>query len=362
MTETDAQVNDATTPAAAEPPPSWSEEEVRRPAYAILLGSMREFVLLPAIAVVVVVGVIVSPSFLTSANLTTVIEFSAPLGLLVVGESLTLIFGQMDLSLQGIYLLAPGLAAYLTVHPSARLGTIGAGTNLPGGVGLLILIAIGAACALVLSTLVVKLRMNAFILGLALLILWAGLEQGITNSATIFSLPPALVYIGNHDWFGFPVAAWIEIAVFLGTGAFLRYHRTGRAVYAIGGNIEAARAAGIKVDRIMIGFWMYAGVLGAVAGLMTAGQVDAITANQGQSPGIIFQVFAAAVIGGISLQGGKGRMLGAFTGVILLELIINVLTLGNVSSFWQYGADGAIIVTVLVVTRLIAFVQGREVT
>jgi len=362
MTETDVQVNDGTTPAAAEPPPGWSEEEVRRSAYTTLLGSMREFVLLPALAVIIIVGVIVSPAFLTSANLTTVIEFSAPLGLLVVAESLTLIFGQMDLSLQGIYLLAPGMAAYLTVHPNGRLGLVGAGTNLPGGVGLLILIAIGAICALILSTLVVKLRMNAFILGLALLILWTGLEQGVTNDATIFSLPPALTYIGSHDWLGFPVAAWIEIAVFLGTGAFLRYHRTGRAIYAIGGNIEAARAAGIKVDRIMIGFWMYAGVLGAVAGLMTAGQVDALTANQGASPGIIFQVFAASVIGGISLQGGKGRMLGAFTGVLLLDLIINVLQLGNVSSFWQYGADGAIIVTVLLVTRLIAYLRHEEVT
>jgi simple sugar transport system permease protein len=361
MTETDVQVN-ATTPAAPESPPTWSAEEARRPLLAVVLGSMREVALLPALAVIIIVGVIVSPSFLTSANLTTVIEFSAPLGLLVVAESLTLIFKQMDLSLQGIYLLAPVVAGYLTVHPTPRLGLIGAGTDLPGGVGILVLIGIGAACALILSTLVVKLRMNAFILGLALLILWAGLAQGIVNSATLFGLPPALTYIGQTHWLGFPVDAWIEIAVFAGTGAFLRYHRTGRAIYAIGGNIEAARAAGIKVDRIMIGFWIYAGILGAIAGLMTAGKVDAVTANQGQSPGIIFQVFAAAVIGGISLNGGKGRMLGAFTGVILLSLITNVLTLGNVSSFWQYGADGAIIVTVLLATRLIAFVQGREVT
>ncbi len=362
MTETDVQMTTATTPAATQPPPSWSPDEVRRPAYAILFGSLREVALLPALAVIIIAGVIVSPAFLTSANLTTVIEFSAPLGLLVVGESLTLIFKQMDLSLQGIYLLAPMVAAYLTVHPSTRLGLVGAGTNLPGGVGILVLLAIGAICALILSTLVVKLSMNAFILGLALLILWAGLAQGIVNSATVFSLPPALTYIGNHDWLGFPVAAWIEIAVFVGTGAFLRYHRTGRAIYAIGGNIEAARAAGIKVDRIMIGFWIYAGMLGAVAGLMTAGQVDAVTANQGQSPGIIFTVFAAAVIGGISLNGGQGRMLGAFTGVILLSLITNVLTLGNVSSFWIYGSDGAIIVSVLLATRLIAHLQHRKVT
>jgi simple sugar transport system permease protein len=361
MTETDVQVP-ATTPGAAEPPPSWSAEEVRRAPLKVVAGSLREFALLPALGVIIIVGVIVSPAFLTSANLTTVIEFSAPLGLLVVGETLTLIFGQMDLSLQGIYLLAPTVGAYLAIHPSTRLGLVGSGTDLPGGVGVLVVIAVGAACALILSTLVVKLGMNAFILGLGLLILWAGLAQGIVNSATLFSMPPALIYIGNHDWLGFPVAAWIEIAVFCGTGAFLRYHRTGRAIYAIGGNIEAARAAGIKVDRIMIGFWIYAGILGAIAGLMTAGQVDAVTANQGQSPGIIFTVFAAAVIGGISLNGGRGKMLGAFSGVILLSLITNVLTLGNVSSFWIYCGYGATIVTVLLATRLIAYLRHQEVT
>jgi len=82
-------------------------------------------------------------------------------------------------------------------------------------------------------------------------------------------------------------------------------------------------------------------VLAAVAGLMTAGQVDAVTANQGATPGIIFTVFAAAVIGGISLDGGKGRMVGAFTGVLLLSLVQNVLQLANVSSFWISAADGA---------------------
>jgi len=267
----------------------------------------------------------------------------------VVGESLILIFGELDLSLQSVSGLAPMLAAWWTVHPSVRLGVVGSGTDLPPAVGLLVVIGVGLVVGLFNSTLVVKAKMNAFILGLAMLILLAGIQQGISNGATVFSLPSAFTYIGAHDWLGVPVAAWIEVAVFVGVGAFMRYHRVGRAIYAIGGNIEAARAAGIKVDRIRIGCWMFAGVLAAVAGLMTAGQVDAVTTNQGT--GVIFTVFAAAVIGGISLDGGKGRMLGAFTGVLLLSLVQNVLTLANVSSFWISAADGAIIVLVLLVTR-----------
>jgi simple sugar transport system permease protein len=115
--------------------------------------------------------------------------------------------------------------------------------------------------------------------------------------------------------------------------------------------LEAARAAGVKVDRVRIGVFATAGLLSALAGLMTAGQVDAVTANQGNN--LIFTVFAAAVIGGISLDGGRGRMLGAFTGVVLLGLVQNVLVLSQVNTFWIDAADGAIILIALLLARVI---------
>jgi simple sugar transport system permease protein len=355
----DIQLKETDTPVGQIPDVSVASAlDPRRTIVAAIGSSVRELALLPALAAIMIAGTIASPAFLTSNNLTTVVQFSAALGLLVVGESLILIFGELDLSLQSVSGLAPMLAAWWTVHPNVRLGIVGSGTDLPPLVGLLVVIGVGLVVGLFNSTLVVKAKMNAFILGLAMLILLAGIQQGISNGATIFSLPSAFTYIGAHDWLGVPVAAWIEVAVFIGVGAFMRYHRVGRAIYAIGGNIEAARAAGIKVDRIRIGCWMFAGVLAAVAGLMTAGQVDAVTTNQGT--GVIFTVFAAAVIGGISLDGGKGRMLGAFTGVLLLSLVQNVLTLANVSSFWISAADGAIIVLVLLVTRGIGYLQKQQ--
>jgi simple sugar transport system permease protein len=143
--------------------------------------------------------------------------------------------------------------------------------------------------------------------------------------------------------------------VFLVAGLFLRYHRTGRAIYAIGGNPEAARAAGIKLDRIRIGVFCMAGLLAAVGGLMLAGQVVTVTANQGNN--LIFTVFAAAVIGGISLEGGRGRMVGAFTGVVLLGLVNNVLVLRNTSTFWIDAANGAIILLALVLARAISLIR-----
>ena len=164
-------------------------------------------------------------------------------------------------------------------------------------------------------------------------------------------MPESLIYLGSAYWFGVPVSAWVTGTIFLIAGLFLRYHRVGRAIYAIGGNPEAARAAGIKVDRIRIGVFIVAGMLAAVAGLMTSGQVVAVTANQGNN--LIFTVFAAAVIGGIELEGGRGRMFGALTGVVLLGLVQNILVLSQIQTFWIDAANGAIILIALALARLI---------
>jgi simple sugar transport system permease protein len=188
-----------------------------------------------------------------------------------------------------------------------------------------------------------------------MLILIAGLQQGIVSGRTIYDMPPSFIYLGSAYWGGFPVSAWMTAAAFLIAGLFLRYHRTGRAIYAIGGNLEAARAAGIKVDRIRIAVFTVAGMLAGIAGLMIAGQVVAVTANQGNN--LIFTVFAAAVIGGIELEGGRGRMIGAFTGVVLLGLVNNVLVLRNTSTFWIDAANGAIILIALGLARVIGTVR-----
>jgi len=130
----------------------------------------------------------------------------------------------------------------------------------------------------------------------------------------------------------------------------LRYHRTGRAIYAIGGNAEAARVAGIRVERVTFGVYVVGGLLAALAGLMLTGRIASVVASQGQN--MIFYVFAAAVIGGISLNGGRGRLVGALTGVLLLGILQNVLTLSQIAAFWIDAAFGAIILISLILSRI----------
>jgi len=319
----------------------------RRDPRLVVLNWFRELTLVPVIVLLMIGGAIVNPVFFTSSNLIDVAQGGAALGLVVVAESLILLTGKFDISLQGTFGLAPLLGAWL-IAPKASEGL---GTEWNPWLGLLLVLAIGLAVGIFNGFLVIKASFNAFIFTLAMSILLTGLQLGWLGGQTVYHLPAVFIYLGSENWLGVPVAVWVTAFVFLVAGLFLRYHRVGRAMYAIGGNLEAARAAGIKVDRIRIGVFMAASVLAAVAGLEQAGRVTAVTAGQGSN--LIFEVFAAAVIGGVSLEGGRGRMVGALTGVILLSLVTNILTLSNLSSTWIDAVDGAIILIALGVARLI---------
>jgi len=324
----------------------------RHPTRRLIISWIRELALLPAIALLIVAGTIVSPAFLTTANIVNVGQQSAALGTVVVAETLILLTGSFDLSLQSTYGLAPMIGAWLIVPKDSQ----GLGTDWPAFAGILVVFAIGAAVGLVNGLLIVKAGFNAFIFTLGMLILLAGLQVGIVSGRTIYAMPYAYIYLGSAAWHGVPVSVWVTAAIFLLAGLFLRYHRVGRSIYAIGGNVEAARAAGIKVDRVRVSVFVVGSVLAAVAGLMTAGQVVAVTANQGNN--LIFTVFAAAVIGGVSLDGGRGRIVGALTGVILLALVQNVLTLSQIQTFWIDAANGAIILIALALARIIGTQRG----
>src|SRR5258706_7671346 len=312
-----------------------------------LTNWLGELALVPVIVLLLIVGAFVNPAFLTPDNFINLAQDSAALGAVVVAETLILLTGKFDLSLQSTYGLAPMVGAWLIVSKDGQ----GLGSNWNPYLGIAVVLLVGLVVGALNGFLVIKLGFNAFIFTLAMLILLAGIQVGIVSGRTIYHLPPEYIYLGSQYLFGVPVSVWVTGTIFLLSALFLRYHRVGRAIYAIGGNTEAARAAGIHVDRIRIGVFIVASLLAALAGLMTAGQVVAVTAGQGNN--LIFRVFAAAVIGGISLDGGRGRMVGALTGVILLALVTNILILSQVQTFWIDAANGLIILIALGLARLI---------
>lgn len=307
---------------------------------------LRELGMIPAIAVAVIVGAIVSPVFLSSQNVVNILQQSAELSVVVIAQALIVISGRFDLSQESVVGFAPMIAAWVVV-PAASGGL---GLGLPPALGLIILFAVGAVIGAVNGLLVVRLGLNAFIATLAMLILLRGATLGVANGRTLSNLPPEFTGLGSTSALGIPLSIWIAAILFLAATLFARYHRHGRSLYVIGGNSRAARAAGIRVERVTLIVYIVGGLLSALAGLLFMGRLGAVTANQGQN--MIFTVMAALVIGGISLNGGRGTMFGALTGVLLLGVISNILTLSALSSFWIQASQGGIILAALIFQRI----------
>src|SRR5260370_3207303 len=242
----------------------------------VVINWFRELTLVPVIIVLMIAGAFVNSVFFTTANLSNVGQGGAELGMVVVAESLILLTGKFDISLQGTFGLAPLLGAWL-IAPKLSSGL---GTQWSPWVGLLIVLGVGLAVGTFNGFLVIKANFNAFIFTLAMSILLTGLPLGWLGGQTVYHLPAAFIYLGSESWLGIPVAVWVTTVVFVVAALFLRYHRVGRAMYAIGGHLEAARAAGIKVDRIRIRVFMVASALAAGGGLRQSGPGAALTAGR----------------------------------------------------------------------------------
>lgn len=308
---------------------------------------LRELTLIPALVLIGLVGWLNNPAFLTADNILNILQQSSELSILVIAETLILLLAKIDLSLESIVGFAPMLGAWL-IATDPSLG--GSGIGLSPALAIAIVFVTGAAVGAINGFLVVTMRLSPFIVTLSILILLRGMTLGLTNGTTLFDLPDCFLYLGNAKWAGVPASIWIAALLYLVFGVVLRYHRLGRALYAIGGNPEAARVAGIQVDSIVWGTYIVAGLLAALAGLMLSGRIASVVSSQGQN--MIFYVFAASVIGGVNLNGGRGRLIGALTGVLLLGVLQNVLTLSQVPSFWIDAVYGAIILLALIFARL----------
>jgi simple sugar transport system permease protein len=310
------------------------------------IARLRDLVLVPAIVGIMIVGYLVNPVFMHWENLVNVLQQQSEISLLVLAEALVLICGRMDLSLESTFGLAPGVAALLVLSPGIANGL----GWFPGGWSIPLTLATGVVIGAVNGLLIVKFRLNGFIVTLGMLIVLRGLLTGITGGKTFFNLPSSFLYLGNAVWVGLPASIWICLVLYALAILVTGYTRFGRSLYAIGGNADAAKAAGIRVDRVLWATLIIAGLLAALGGLLLTGRLASVAASQGN--GAIFTVFAAAVIGGVSLNGGRGTVFGAFTGILLLYLIQNVLTLAGIPAQWIGALNGGIILVALMLARI----------
>ncbi|WP_162246753.1 MULTISPECIES: ABC transporter permease [unclassified Rhodococcus (in: high G+C Gram-positive bacteria)] len=324
-----------------------------RTSFSLSGKNLQNIALVPVIAVVCVLGAIVSPHFMTSTNIIdNVLALSAPLAILVIAESIILIGGFFDLSLQSTVSFSVIVLAVLIAAPAT--GT--RGYDLPLPLALFITFAVVLLIGLLNGFLVSVLKLNAFIVTLAMLILIQGVTLGISNGQTYTELPDFVLWLGSGSVLGLPIQAAIFIGAFAIAVAVMRLTPTGRGIYAMGGSIEAARAAGLNIRRLTVGLFVAGSLLALLAGLMLAAQTSVATGTLGDN--IIFTVFAAAVLGGIDLNGGRGTLIGAALGVLLLSIIQNILTLSNVPSFWINAAYGVIILGALLIGRVSSMISN----
>ncbi|MGO3884765.1 MAG: ABC transporter permease [Mycetocola sp.] len=268
--------------------------------------AMNQAVWILLVLAVVVMGIF-RPSFYSFGILSNILVQATVLGLLAIAISMVIILGDINLSTVG------------TAGFSALSGVLAMKSGLPVVLSILLILVVGSLIGLVNGLIVTKLKANALITTLAMNMVLMGGLLAITGGTSISQLPDSYKFISQSNIGGFPILPIVMFAVFAVFYVIWQRTRFGRALFAVGGNPRGAYIAGINVDRVKIGAYVVSGLLCGLAGWLLSGYMGAVTSSFGSS--YEMQVIAAAVIGGVSLTGGKGSMQGVLAGTLLLTVI-----------------------------------------
>jgi ribose transport system permease protein len=288
-----------------------------------------------AFIVLVIVAAFTSDAFLTESNMTNLLRQMVTTGLLSLGMLVVILTAGIDLSVGSIVALTGIMAAGLS-------------ENLPVPVAMALAVAVGVACGSVNGVLIARFRLAPFVVTLGALTTIRGLAF-VYSETPITPEKIGFLSLGTNNIGPIPVAAIVMLAAFAVVFVFLSRTSAGRALIAIGGNQEAVRLAGISVQRHLLLAYAISGFCAGLAGVILASRVG--IAQPSVAVGFELNAIAACVIGGASLAGGRGSVVGTLGGVVLLALIDNLLTLYDVQSYWQQVLKGLIIVFVVLARR-----------
>ena len=305
---------------------------------------IRMFVVLIVLSVALS---LVSSHFFSIGNVFNLMDQTVVTGVAAVGQTFVILVAGIDLSvgaLTGVAGIVLGLA----------LTTAG----LPVPVAIAVAVVAGGLMGLVNGLLVTFGRIAPFIVTLGMMSIGRSLAYVISDGNSISSLPQGLSWIGAADLFGIPANFLFVVLLFAFAWYYLTFTKGGRTIYAIGSNIEAARASGLKVSYYTTLAYVVSGALAAVAAVMLASRLLSIDPIAGN--GLELDSIAAVVIGGASLFGGRGSMIGTFFGVLIMALIRNGLNLLNVGPYWQGSAIGAIIIVAVLIERIVTTRLSRR--
>ena len=320
------------------PSVQWSERlmpSLRRLRGSAALGRSQNIGLVIFLAVLVGVFTVASPSFLTFRNITNLLLAVAVIGIMAAVGTLVLVSGNLDLSIASIVALTG------VVVTSVLEANDGTNLMLAVGAGL----GVGVLCGLFNGFFVMRVGVNPIITTIATLSLFRGVAFIVTEGRSIPLTNEALIFFGSGRLGGIAVSVWVMIAIFVIVHVVATRTAVGRKLYAVGANERASLLSGLPVKRLGIGVFVASGVSAALAGIALTGLAGSAAPSAAQ--GYEFLVITALLLGGASLFGGVGTVVGTFLGLLIIGVLTNGMTLLGVDSFYQTAANGALLLIAL---------------
>ncbi|MFN8224629.1 MAG: ABC transporter permease [Gaiellales bacterium] len=332
--------NDRSAPAG---PPAAPDDGLSRSTARTLLdrasGSYRAVGTLVALGAIWLFFALKSEYFFTRENIFGIFLQASNVGIIAAGLTVVLIAAEIDLSIGSLQALSGSVAAVVIIQHGHNIWV-----GILAGLGATVL------CGFISGLLTWKLKIVSFISTLAMLGIAQGAAFILTNATAIAGFGETYGKIGTATIRGFPAAAVIAIVVFVVLHVMLTRTRLGLQIYAVGGNAEAAGYAGINAGRVKLVTLMISGLTGGIGGLILSARLDAGNGLFGAND--LLAAVAAVVIGGTSLFGGVGSVVGTAIGVVMIASINNGLILMNIPDFWQQIVVGCMIVAAMAVDQL----------
>lgn len=300
---------------------------------------MREMAMVILILFTCAIMSIFSPYFLSIANFLAIARGFAMEGIVVVGMVMLLISGNFDLSVGSVMALSGIASAALMVN-----------AHMPPPVAVLGGLLVGAAAGAVNGFIVTKIGVNPLIATLGMMAVARGLALGFTSGHPVINVPLSFAWIGQGSIGGLPIPVLIMLVVVLAADILLRKARALRQLYYVGGGQEAAKLSGINVTRVVFMAFVTSGVCASMAGIISMARLTSGVPTA--FVGVELRIIAACVIGGASLSGGEGTVLGALLGLIFMALVTNAMTMFGVSIYWEGVITGSILTAAVSIDML----------
>ncbi|MGG3451716.1 ABC transporter permease [Domibacillus aminovorans] len=315
-----------------------SYKETKENSNAKFKHLLSEYGILLALLGMAVALTILSPNFLTSANMLNLFKQVSINAVLAIGMTFVILTKGIDLSVGSILAFSGIITASLVVGNDTNL-LLGIVAGLGAGLFL------GAVNGIIIA----KWKVTPFIATLGMMAIARGLTYIYSEGQPISGLSDAFLVIGTGGFLGIPISVWVVLVVFIICTLLLYHTKFGRYVYAVGGNENAARTSGLNVDRTLMSVYCISGLLAGLAGVLLTSRISSGLPQSGISYEL--DAIAAVVIGGTSLMGGRGRLWGTLVGALIIGVLNNGLDLLAVSSYWQQVIKGTIIIIAVLVDR-----------